>query len=590
MSAWLAPTVFALVSGLGVQARMWRPPELMVSTATRAADFETLLPIASSYLGRPYRMGGVGSPSFDCSGFTCRVYAEAGHALPRVSRDQARAGVPVALDRIRPGDLLFFTAEPETSRITHVGMYFGGRQMIHASSGSGKVVMADLDRRYYQRRLKRARRFLTVTATAAEEAPTPAKELVEHTGSSLLPIIHRLPASIPPPSTGPDLPGAGATSIALRAELLTEDGVLGFTLVPEGTLRIEDWALEIAVAVPIRFEVDETPTVGRLETVGDWLRFIRTLGVGLPGADLELRFTRLGDFTIGGGELIDRLATGSGASGVPALSVGRTPLSFFGAYRGGPVNASLLVDDVADPAVIGGQIAVPFLDGKLTPALSLATDQHGGTDAVRRALNAAAASLSVPVYEDAAWTVGAGAHVAGLFVRSKLGVGGGGHLSLQHRFGGGLSSSLDARLDVMGLGPSYLARPFGPTYLAARAPHVVALAGAGTRFAIGGNLLLRFGKLAFGGGYADAVGGHLLDRRLEAVVQAEDIALGGGRALDVKAAYAARGLPGERDDGAHDVLHASARLRFASWLWAELYVEKGETFEGGGGLTVAWAP
>ena len=103
----------------------WRPPQLQVADRPPVTSFAELETIAFSYLDRPYRMGGVGDPSIDCSGFTCRVFAEAGYAIPRVSRDQVRAGVHVSLDRIRPGDLLFFVAEPGNRRITHVGLYLG---------------------------------------------------------------------------------------------------------------------------------------------------------------------------------------------------------------------------------------------------------------------------------------------------------------------------------------------------------------------------------------------------------------------------------------------------------------------------------
>ena len=91
----------------------WRPQELLVREGPPLKTFEELRDVALAYVGRPYEMGGVGSPAFDCSGFTCRVYAESGYAIPRVSRDQARAGIGVPLDRIAPGDLLFFSESPE---------------------------------------------------------------------------------------------------------------------------------------------------------------------------------------------------------------------------------------------------------------------------------------------------------------------------------------------------------------------------------------------------------------------------------------------------------------------------------------------
>ena len=89
-----AAAIFLSLSGPGSVS--WRPPELQV--AKRAApDADAITTLALRYLGRPYVMGGVGDPGFDCSGFVCRVYAEGGYGLPRVSRDQAEAGIDVPL-------------------------------------------------------------------------------------------------------------------------------------------------------------------------------------------------------------------------------------------------------------------------------------------------------------------------------------------------------------------------------------------------------------------------------------------------------------------------------------------------------------
>src|SRR5262245_33702730 len=115
----------------------WRPPELRVARRPPVIDAKELRAIAMSYLGRPYSSGGVGNPGFDCSGLTCRVFAESGYALPRVSRDQARAGREVELERIVPGDLLFFVDDPGDKRVSHVGMYLGNAEMVHAASGQG---------------------------------------------------------------------------------------------------------------------------------------------------------------------------------------------------------------------------------------------------------------------------------------------------------------------------------------------------------------------------------------------------------------------------------------------------------------------
>lgn len=84
---------------------------------------------AMEYLGVPYLWGGTDPEvGLDCSGFVQLVYRELGIELPRVSRDQARAGEPVAsLEEARPGDLIAFG-----SPVDHIAIYVGDGKIIHA--------------------------------------------------------------------------------------------------------------------------------------------------------------------------------------------------------------------------------------------------------------------------------------------------------------------------------------------------------------------------------------------------------------------------------------------------------------------------
>ncbi|MEO7713128.1 MAG: C40 family peptidase [Gemmatimonadaceae bacterium] len=118
-----------------------RIPRSPAPTAVVARVLET----ADQYIGVPYVWGGnTPSSGFDCSGFTKYVFAKQGIALPRTSREQARAGQGVALDlsALLPGDLLLF-AEPDDA-ISHVAIYVGDGQIIHASSALGGVNYLDL--------------------------------------------------------------------------------------------------------------------------------------------------------------------------------------------------------------------------------------------------------------------------------------------------------------------------------------------------------------------------------------------------------------------------------------------------------------
>ena len=76
---------------------------------------------AKSRLGSPYKFGGTTSSGYDCSGLVFMSFQEAGITLPRTSIQQANVGKQVSLDRVKPGDLLFFVTKKEAT-ISHVGI------------------------------------------------------------------------------------------------------------------------------------------------------------------------------------------------------------------------------------------------------------------------------------------------------------------------------------------------------------------------------------------------------------------------------------------------------------------------------------
>lgn len=128
-----------------------------------------LVSAAEQYLGVPYLWGGTNPDvGLDCSGFTQRAFRDVGIELPRVSRDQARAGAPVAsLAEARPGDLLAF-GDP----VNHVAIYLGDGMMIHAPRRDDQVKIEAIDRP-----ITHIRRYLPETAwtpPAAALAPSAA--------------------------------------------------------------------------------------------------------------------------------------------------------------------------------------------------------------------------------------------------------------------------------------------------------------------------------------------------------------------------------------------------------------------------------
>jgi cell wall-associated NlpC family hydrolase len=95
---------------------------------------------AMAQIGDPYVWAAAGPDAFDCSGLTQYAYAAAGVSLPHSSRMQSQMGTPVSRSELQPGDLVFFY-----SPVSHVGMYIGNGQMVHASTSGQPVQVAGLD-------------------------------------------------------------------------------------------------------------------------------------------------------------------------------------------------------------------------------------------------------------------------------------------------------------------------------------------------------------------------------------------------------------------------------------------------------------
>ena len=111
---------------------------------------QQIVDYAKQFLGTPYSWGGNGPNSFDCSGFTKYVYAHFGYTLNRTATDQLSNGTSVSKGELQVGDLVFFKAN--TSKpVSHVGIYIGGGQFIHASTNTYTVKIDNLDSGYYSR-------------------------------------------------------------------------------------------------------------------------------------------------------------------------------------------------------------------------------------------------------------------------------------------------------------------------------------------------------------------------------------------------------------------------------------------------------
>ncbi len=136
-----------------------RPAPAMQSRAGLTTnDYIRLAAILQSYLGRPYRGRSLFLPGIDCSLFVREAFKQFnGTELPRTVDGQYRMGREIAYRRLLFGDLVFFRTEKH--RVSHVGVYVGRGQFIHASTSRG-VVITDLNDKYWAKRYAGARRVL----------------------------------------------------------------------------------------------------------------------------------------------------------------------------------------------------------------------------------------------------------------------------------------------------------------------------------------------------------------------------------------------------------------------------------------------
>ncbi len=119
-----------------------------------------LVETAKRFIGIPYRWGGTTAENgFDCSGLTMVSYRLNGLDLPRVSRSQFQAGKWVSKEQLRPGDLVFFATKGGT-RVTHVGMYVGDGDFIHAPRTGKDVRIEKLSNSFFAKTYMGGRTYL----------------------------------------------------------------------------------------------------------------------------------------------------------------------------------------------------------------------------------------------------------------------------------------------------------------------------------------------------------------------------------------------------------------------------------------------
>lgn len=118
---------------------------------------EKIMAKAKEFLGTSYGYGNTGSLQTDCSGFTQQVFSHFGVKLPRSAAEQAEYGEFVSASDLQVGDLMFYhTYKDEPS---HVAIYAGDNQIIHASYKNKRVQYDNIDKGYYKQRFMYAKRL-----------------------------------------------------------------------------------------------------------------------------------------------------------------------------------------------------------------------------------------------------------------------------------------------------------------------------------------------------------------------------------------------------------------------------------------------
>ena len=129
------------------------------SVAASSGTGSQIAQYALQYVGSPYVYGGSSPSGFDCSGFTTYVMKHFGYSVNRTASGQMDNGTAVDRSQLQPGDSVFFNSGNSSKRATHVGIYTGNGQFVHASTSTTGVIVSDLNSSYYSRTYVGARRL-----------------------------------------------------------------------------------------------------------------------------------------------------------------------------------------------------------------------------------------------------------------------------------------------------------------------------------------------------------------------------------------------------------------------------------------------
>jgi cell wall-associated NlpC family hydrolase len=137
-----------------------KPQKIQLSNITVSEKNKEIMIYSMSLIGLDYTYGG-NNPDmgFDCSGMVNYIYQNAlGMTLPRTAAQMAAAGKPISDGQLQPGDLVFFNTTGKS--YSHMGIYIGNRQFIHAPRTNSVIRAESMDNSYFLPRYQGARTFL----------------------------------------------------------------------------------------------------------------------------------------------------------------------------------------------------------------------------------------------------------------------------------------------------------------------------------------------------------------------------------------------------------------------------------------------
>ncbi|GEQ85367.1 hypothetical protein ULMS_08750 [Patiriisocius marinistellae] len=134
-----------------------------ISKSSNRGASRSIVDFAKTFEGTRYKYGGTTNRGMDCSGLVYTAFANENIQLPRVSRDMAKRGKRVSIDKANEGDLVFFKTSKSSKNINHVGLIVdtgkNGIMFIHSTTSRG-VIISSLEEGYWKNAFVEARTIL----------------------------------------------------------------------------------------------------------------------------------------------------------------------------------------------------------------------------------------------------------------------------------------------------------------------------------------------------------------------------------------------------------------------------------------------